>query len=75
MLAFISFIRLSEQNDGDLEDDDDDEGNDDDEVYEVTMYRAGPGFTLPVNIGDLDPAIAELHLGGCNLTGELCRGF
>ena len=67
MLALISFIRRREENDGGLEDDYDDEGID------ITMFKAGPGFTLPANIGDLDPAIAVLNLYNCNLTGELFR--
>ena len=37
----------------------------------VDMRRAGPGFTLPVNIGDLGPGITELDLGECNLIGAL----
>ena len=35
----------------------------------VCVEEAGPGFTLPANIGDLDPAITRLDLGHCNLTG------
>jgi len=37
----------------------------------VDMRRAGPGFTLPANIGDLGPGITELDLGECNLIGAL----
>ena len=39
------------------------------------LRDAGPGFTLPANIGDLDPAITELDLRGCNLTGTVCVGI
>ena len=41
---------------------------------------AGAGFTLPANIGDLDPAITVLDLRGRNLIGDdkrttlLCYG-
>ena len=35
----------------------------------VEMDDAGPGFTLPENIGDLDPAVEELDLSSFNLTG------
>ena len=31
--------------------------------------NAGPGFTLPVNIGDLGLAVHSLDLSGCNLIG------
>ena len=31
---------------------------------------SGPGFTLPINLGDLDPAITRLNLAGLNLGGE-----
>ena len=37
------------------------------------LKDAGPGFTLPVNIGgldELDPAIRKLDLSMCNLTGK-----
>ena len=37
----------------------------------VSMKRAGPGFTLPANIGDLDPAVTKLSLRECNLIGAL----
>ena len=35
----------------------------------VDRKGAGLGFTLPANIGDLDPDITELNLSGCNLIG------
>ena len=38
----------------------------------VDLANAGRGFTLPANMGELDPAITELDLRGCNLTGALC---
>ena len=37
---------------------------------DVDMEKAGPGFTLPADIGDLDLSISDLILYGCNLTGE-----
>ena len=37
----------------------------------LNLRDAGPGFTLPANIGDLDPDIRELDLRECNLTGVL----
>ena len=33
------------------------------------INNAGPGFTLPANIGDLSPAITVLNLSDCNLIG------
>ena len=63
MLALISFIRRSEEDGGGANDDDEYTGN------HVTMFKAGPGFTLPANIGDLNPAITELNLLWCSLTG------
>ena len=39
----------------------------------VDLKGAGPAFTLPANIGDMDPAIKELDLGECNLTGAACH--
>ena len=36
------------------------------------LSKSGPGFTLPANIGDLDPNLTFLNLGGCNLAGALC---
>lgn len=33
------------------------------------MGHFDPGFTLPANIGDLDPAITELDLGFFGLRG------
>jgi|LauGreSBDMM110SN_4_FD.fasta_scaffold180835_1 hypothetical protein len=38
---------------------------------EVDLNLAGPGFLLPDNIGDLDPAITELDLSSCNLAGRI----
>lgn len=38
---------------------------------EVYLGAAGPGFTLPEDIGDLSPAIRELKLPRCNLTGRV----
>ena len=55
MLALISSIRRSEEYGGGRND--------------VDMDEAGPGFTLPANIGDLDPAITELYWGRCCLAG------
>ena len=66
MLALISSIRRSEENDSDLgynDDYDKCKGN------HVRMRGAGPGFTLPANIGDLDRAITELNFRWCSLTG------
>ena len=63
MLALISFIRRSEEDGGGANDDDEYTGN------HVTMFKAGPGFTLPANIGDLDRAITELNFRWCSLTG------
>ena len=40
-----------------------------DEDWIVSLYKAGPGFTLPADIGDLDPAITELDLTYSNLIG------
>ena len=37
------------------------------------LAQTSPGFTLPANIGDLDPAITELVLRRCNLTGSFCK--
>jgi hypothetical protein len=37
----------------------------------IYLRDAGPGFTLPANIGDLGPGITELDLGECNLIGAL----
>ena len=34
------------------------------------LKGAGPGFTLPVEIGDLDPGITKLNLRWFNLTGN-----
>ena len=39
------------------------------EASHLDLCGAGPGFTLPADIGDLDPAITELELSECNLTG------
>ena len=36
----------------------------------LDLEAAGPGFTLPANIGDLDPAIRALILSNCNLIGN-----
>ena len=36
----------------------------------ICLNEAGPGFTLPANIGDLDPAIFYLNLSACNLIGN-----
>ena len=38
----------------------------------LNLRDAGPGFTLPANIGDLDPDIRELDLRECNLIGAVC---
>ena len=35
----------------------------------VDLNAAGPGFTLPADIGDLDPAITAMDLSNCNLKG------
>ena len=35
----------------------------------IDLQDAGPGFTLPANIGDLGPEITQLNLSQCNLTG------
>ena len=37
------------------------------------LRRAGPGFTLPANIGDFGPDNTELDLGGWNLIGPVCH--
>ena len=47
--------------------------NSDDRI--VSLYKAGPGFTLPDDIGDLDPTITELNLSECNLTGLKVDNF
>ena len=39
------------------------------DMAEIRMGDAGPGFTLPADIGDLDPAINELDLKYLGLTG------
>ena len=49
--------------------------NDDDDDRIVSLHTAGPGFTLPADIGDLDPAITELNLSECNLTGLKVDNF
>ena len=36
---------------------------------EISLANAGPGFTLPTNIGDLDSSISNLILTDCFLTG------
>ena len=41
--------------------------NDDSSVAD--LFEAGPGFTLPADIGDLDPTIIILDLFACNLKG------
>jgi hypothetical protein len=38
-------------------------------IVSLNIDTDGPGFTLPANIGDLDPTITELNLSDCNLTG------
>ena len=63
MLALISFINRSVEFGGFADDDEYDE------EIGVFMEKAGPGFTLPANICDLDPAITALYLGACNLSG------
>ena len=35
------------------------------------LQKAGPGFTLPEDIGKLSPGIRELNLTGCSLTGRV----
>ena len=65
MLALISFIRRSDENGGD-----EGNGDDDNEGNGVYMADSGPGFTLPANIGDLEPAFNELILQSINLTGQ-----
>ena len=45
-----------------------DESDEEDDA-ELYLEKAGPGFTLPANIGDLDPAVTVLDLSYCNLTG------
>ena len=37
---------------------------------QILQQRAGPGFTLPANIGDLDPSITLLDLRRLNLKGN-----
>ena len=37
----------------------------------IDLEDAGLGFTLPANIGDLDPGTTELNLSNCNLIGAL----
>ena len=37
----------------------------------LDLTHAGPGFTLPTNIGDLDAAIYHLNLSRCQLTGAV----
>ena len=37
----------------------------------VDITRAGPGFTLPANIGDLGQDITVLVLQECNLIGAI----
>ena len=37
--------------------------------WSVIITDDGPGFTLPVNIGDLGPAITHLNIGHCYLRG------
>ena len=37
----------------------------------LDVIKAGPGFSLPANIGDLDPAITDLNLSNCNLIGNI----
>ena len=39
----------------------------------LELENSGPGFTIPVNIGDLGPAIAEMNLSRCNLIGMLLQ--
>ena len=45
------------------------------DVFSLEMFEdgetvfAGPGFTLPANMGDLDPAITDLDLSECCLIG------
>jgi len=41
------------------------------QVNFLDLIESGPGFTLPANIGDLDPDITELHLRDCNLIGTV----
>ena len=38
----------------------------------IDLAKAGPGLTLPVNIGNLDSSITKLDLRECNLAGALC---
>ena len=35
----------------------------------LRLKNSGPGFTLPADISDLDPAISKLDLCCCNLSG------
>ena len=37
----------------------------------LLLKDAGPGFTLPADIGDSDPAITRLDLSGCGLKGTV----
>ena len=36
----------------------------------LDLTIAGPGFTLPTDIVDFDPAITQLNLSRCNLIGD-----
>jgi hypothetical protein len=40
-----------------------------DSSFFANLEDAGPGFTLPANIGDLDTTVTVLDLSYCNLTG------
>ena len=42
-------------------------------LFDKDMFKAGPGFTLPADIGDLDPAITKVDLSEWNLTGVYTR--
>ena len=43
--------------------------------FQCKKNPAGLGFTLPQNLGDLDPAILDLDLSDCCLMGELSLNF
>ena len=43
--------------------------NDDDDDRIVSLHTAGPGFTLPADIGDWDTAITRMDLSSCFLIG------
>jgi len=74
VVRLLSRIRCSNASD-DGSDDESDDGSDDesdddsDDDGLLFLGCGGPGFTLLDNIGDFDPAITEIDLRHCNLTG------